>query len=92
MKNVLLLLAVAFCSTVTFKPDTKTGQDAFIVTDYGCIRTGETVATDDKNFGDRIELDMAGWTVSAAGCGNMTNRSLLKFNELSLLKRVAIDA
>ena len=92
MKNILLLLAIAFCSsvfsqtiTVTFKPDAETGKNARIYTNYGCTHNGNIIPTDDMNFRHVSDLGAAVWTFSALGCSEGVFRGLLKFDELSTI-------
>ena len=77
--------------TVTFKPDTATGQYATICTSFNCIMTsvGRTQPNGNMNFGNDPVIYILSWTYTALGCPNGTSRTLLRFNELAT---IPIDA
>ena len=76
--------------TITFKPDATVGQDATIVTTYGCTMNGHTQPCEVSNEGNEIELFISDWTYNSVGCSRGTHRSLLRFDELSTISTSAI--
>jgi len=98
MKNYLVILFIIVCYssvfcqtqiTVTFKPDSTIGQDAIIWTTGNCILDGNTQPNTYMNFGKDNTLCANTWTHNAQGCPTGTNRTLLKFDELSTIPTTA---
>lgn len=93
MKKYLLFSMTLGClamtsnaQTVTFKPGPAIGEDAVVfITDGACILAGNTLPTEDMNFGNNPELDMIDWTYNAIGCPDGTLRSLINFTQLSTI-------
>jgi hypothetical protein len=93
MKKLLFILvaivsySAIYCqtTTVTFKPDSITGRDAVICERGGCIPNGGTQLFENRNFGSSHEFRAVAWTWVAEGCNAGTDRSLLKFEELSTI-------
>jgi len=83
---VILCCRSVFCqaqTTVTFKPNATTGQDASIGTSYGCTMQGNTQPNEYLNCGNSQEITPTAWTYNSNGCSMGTARSLLRFDELS---------
>jgi hypothetical protein len=71
-------------TTVTYKPDSTKGQDAFVSTRSVCTNYAST------NFGNRTLMPIAAWTFSAINCGVGGERSLIKFIEMNAIPANAI--
>jgi gliding motility-associated-like protein len=96
-KSFLLFAVVALYSfqgygqiTVKFKPDSLVGKDAFLEFSNGCVIGGRPAASELVNFGVHPELYYMQWTYSSSGCGQGTQRTLIKFNQLSSIPTTAV--
>jgi|GEM_PF-2828882 len=75
---------------VKFKPDSLVGKDAFLEYSNGCVIGGRPAASELVNFGLHPELYYMQWTYSSSGCGQGTQRTLIKFNQLSTIPPTAV--
>ncbi|MES2479820.1 MAG: DNRLRE domain-containing protein [Bacteroidota bacterium] len=64
------------------KPSASYGDDAEIATSFGCTPSFSSAPWETLNNGTTSELNYAMWTYGALGCGNGTQRSLIRFKGL----------
>ncbi|MDI9319307.1 MAG: DNRLRE domain-containing protein [Phycisphaerales bacterium] len=90
MKKLLILIIIfPFYSlaqkTVKLKPGAAYGEDVELATNFGCTPSTLPAPPETLNFGTAIEINYAMWTYSFLGCGNGTQRSLIRFKGLDTL-------
>lgn len=96
MKKIANLLVLIFISsyslaqrTVKLKPGAAYGEDVELVTNFGCTPSTFPAPPETLNFGTSVEINYAMWTYSFLGCGNGTQRSLVRFKGLDTLPSTA---
>lgn len=87
---MLFAFQVQAQTTVVFKPDSLVGKDAFLEYSNGCVISGRPAASELVNFGIHPELYYMQWTYSSSGCGQGTQRTLIKFSQLSSIPSTAV--
>jgi len=97
MKNLIVSIALlsgsyaAQAQILTTQPGPANGQDAEIRTmDGGCQTAGSPLPDHFMNFGNEPYMSITDWTWNAGGCSGGTLRSLIRFDELSLIPAGAI--
>lgn len=69
---------------IKLKPGPAYGEDAEILTSYGCVIRGGTIPWESMNMGTS-DLDYSQWTYSALSCGIGTGRALIRFRGLDTI-------
>ncbi len=85
----LLVGMQANAQSVTLKPNAAVGEDADILTTYGCTPSGAGSPAELVNW-DTYDLTYQDWTISALGCGRVSGQFLLRFTEMNNLPCNAI--
>lgn len=73
----------ANAQTYLFKPDATIGEDASIMTTYGCHPDGYPSVAEIINNETGTELAYSDWTYNAGGCNHGTIRFLIRFTGLN---------
>lgn len=97
-KLSLLLFGVLFSlninaqlSTISLKPDSSIGEDAYLwKLDNDCIPYNFPGTPGDINYGNEQELPLNAWTWSAISCSAGKQRSVIRFTELNTLPANAV--
>ncbi len=76
--------------TADFKPGPTISQDVNILTTYGCTPTNWPGPGEGLNFLGLTEEAMFEWTIYAGGCGQMTGKTLIRFDQLCTIPPTAI--
>lgn len=103
MKKISLvaasLMLAATCSwhanaqmtfTADFKPGPPVSDEAVMATTYGCLPMGFSSLPETTNALGATQLFMFEWTIHALGCGNMSGKTLLRFDQMCTLPPTAI--
>ena len=103
MKNIYLVAASLMLAATTnwhanaqmtftadFKPGPSISDEAVIATTYGCLPHGFPSLPETTNAYGATQLFMFEWTIHALGCGNMSGKTLIRFDQMCTLPHGAI--
>lgn len=98
MRKILIICLLFTCSfelfsqiTVSLKPNSIIGEDATVSKlDGNCIPSFLNDTPANLNFGTFPYIEAKRWSYSSSGCSNGTERTLIKFSELSNIPQTAI--
>lgn len=94
LSSILLLLLLFFHAnaqiTARYKPGPVVGEDAGIMTTYGCTTRWSTVPAEFSSSPTGVELLYSDWTYSAGGCPHGTIRALLRFAQMDTIPVSAV--